>query len=196
MNVFLMDMADFLARVLSPYSFFIWIRIFLSWVNPFPRAGSLTWYFARLVDPFLNLFRSSRFRVGILDLSPVFAIAVLSLAQSLLKLFSIYGTLHLGWVVSLLLQYVWSYGIQIFLIFAIIIMVVMTISAFSGSFALSRMAALADPLMRKVREVFFNRRLVRDTTLAVTTLVILIVLYIVLSYLISYLAMLSMRIPF
>ena len=196
MNVFLMDMADFLARVLSLYSFFIWIRIFLSWVNPFPREASLTWYFARLVDPFLNLFRSSRFRVGILDLSPVFAIAVLSLAQSLLKLFSIYGTLRLGWVVSLLLQYVWSYGIQIFLIFAIIIMVVRTISAFSGSFALSRMAALADPLMRKVREVFFNRRLVRDTTLAVTTLVILIVLYIVLSYLISYLAMLSMRIPF
>ena len=193
MNVFLMDMADFLARVLSLYSFFIWIRIFLSWVNPFPREGSLTWYFARLVDPFLNLFRSSRFRVGILDLSPVFAIAVLSLAQSLLKLFSIYGTLRLGWVVSLLLQ---SYGIQIFLIFAIILMVVRTISAFSGSFALSRMAALADPLMRKVREVFFNRRLVRDTTLAVTTLAILIVLYIVLSYLISYLAMLSMRIPF
>lgn len=196
MNVFLMDMADFLARVLSLYSFFIWIRIFLSWVNPFPREGSLTWYFGRLVDPFLNLFRSSRFRVGILDLSPVFAIAVLSLAQSLLKLFSIYGTLRLGWVVSLLLQYVWSYGIQIFLIFAIIIMVVRTISAFSGSFALSRMATLAEPLMRKVREVFFNRRLVRDTTLAVTTLVILIVLYIVLSYLISYLAMLSMRIPF
>ena len=66
----------------------------------------------------------------------------------------------------------------------------------SVPFALSRMAALADPLMRKVREVFFNRRLVRDTTLAVTTLAILIVLYIVLSYLISYLAMLSMRIPF
>ena len=43
MNVFLMDMADFLARVLSLYSFFIWIRIFLSWVNPFPREGSLTW---------------------------------------------------------------------------------------------------------------------------------------------------------
>ena len=196
MNVFLMDMADFLARVISLYSFFIWIRIFLSWINPFPREGSLTWYLAMIVDPFLNLFRSSRFRVGILDISPIFAIAVLSLAQSLLKLFSIYGTLRLGWVVSLLLQYVWSYGIQIFLIFAIIIMVVRTIAAFTGSFSLSRLAALADPLMKKVREVFFTRRLVKDTTLAVTTLIIMIVLYIALSYLINYLVILSMRIPF
>ena len=196
MNVFLLDIADFLARVISLYSFFIWIRIFLSWINPFPREGSLTWYFAKLVDPFLNLFRSSRFRVGILDISPVFAIAVLSLVQSLLKLFSIYGTLRLGWVVSLLLQYVWSYGIQIFLIFAIIIMVVRTIAAFTGSFSLSRIAALADPLMKKVREVFFSRRLVKDTTLAVTSLVIMVALYISLSYLISYLVMLSMRIPF
>ena len=196
MNVFLLDMADFLARVISLYSFFIWIRIFLSWINPFPREGSLTWYFAKLVDPFLNLFRSSRFRVGILDISPVFAIAVLSLVQSLLKLFSIYDTLRLGWVVSLLLQYVWSYGIQIFLIFAIIIMVVRTIAAFTGSFSLSRIAALADPLMKKVREVFFSRRLVKDTTLAVTSLVIMVALYISLSYLISYLVMLSMRIPF
>lgn len=196
MNVFLMDMADFLARVISLYSFFIWIRIFLSWINPFPREGSLTWYFAKLVDPFLNLFRSSRFRVGILDISPIFAIAALSLAQSLLKLFSVYGTLRLGWVLSLLLQYLWSYGIQIFLVFAIIIMVVRTISTFTGSYSLSRMAALADPLMKKVREVFFSRRLVKDTTLAVTTLIIVIILYMALSYLINYLVVLTMRIPF
>ena len=85
MNTFMLDMANFLARLISLYSFFIWIRIFLSWINPFPREGSLTYYFALIVDPFLNLFRSKHFRVGILDLSPIFAIAVLSLVQSLLK---------------------------------------------------------------------------------------------------------------
>ena len=38
MNVFLMDMADFLARVLSLYSFFIWIRYM---VTPHFFAGLL-----------------------------------------------------------------------------------------------------------------------------------------------------------
>lgn len=196
MSTFLLDMAAFLARLISLYSFFIWIRIFLSWINPYPREGSLTYYFALIVDPFLNLFRSKHFRVGILDLSPIFAIAVLSLVQSLLRLFSIYGTLRFGWIVSLVLQYIWSYGIQVFLMFAIIIMVVRTIASFTGSFALSRMATLADPLMTKVRETFFSRRLVKDTTLALTTLAILIVLYGMLSFIFSYLASYAMRIPF
>lgn len=196
MNTFMLDMANFLARLISLYSFFIWIRIFLSWINPFPREGSLTYYFALIVDPFLNLFRSKHFRVGILDLSPIFAIAVLSLVQSLLKLFSIYGTLRLGWVLSLLLQYTWSYGIQIFLMFAIIVMIVRTIAAFTGSLALSRIATLAEPLMKKVREIFFTRRLVKDTTLSVTTLIVIICVYAMLSYIFSLLITYSMRIPF
>ena len=196
MNTFLLDMAAFFARLISLYSFFIWIRIFLSWVNPYPREGSLTYYFALIVDPFLNLFRSKHFRVGILDISPIFAIAVLSLLQSLLKLFSVYGTLRFGWILSLLLQYLWSYGIQIFLMFAIIIMIVRTIATFTGSFALSRIATLADPLMKKVRETFFSRRLVKDTTLALLTLAILIAIYGMLNFILSYLISYAMRIPF
>ena len=80
--------------------------------------------------------------------------------------------------------------------FAIIIMIVRTIATFTGSFALSRIATLADPLMKKVRETFFSRRLVKDTTLALLTLAILIAIYGMLSFIISYLISYAMRIPF
>ena len=64
-------LALFIARLLSIYSFVIWIRILASWINPFPQPGSFTYYLARIVDPYLNTFRSRRFRAGMLDFSPI-----------------------------------------------------------------------------------------------------------------------------
>ena len=81
----MMQIAGFLARLLSLYSFLIWVRIIMSWFVPYPREGSLTWYFSRIIDPYLNLFRSRRFQVGYFDFSPLLAIGLLSVAQSLLS---------------------------------------------------------------------------------------------------------------
>ena len=55
---FLMKAALFLSRLLALYSFIIWVRIFLSWISPYPQPGSFTYYIAKAVDPYLSLFRS------------------------------------------------------------------------------------------------------------------------------------------
>lgn len=192
----LMQIADFASRLISLYSFFIWVRIFLSWINPYPREGSITWYFARMVDPYLNLFRSRKFHVGILDFSPLFAIAVLSVGQSLLSIFAAYGTLRLSWCLQLLLQALWSYGVQVFLMISIIMLVIRTIGAFTHSPAFSRMSVITDPLVRKVQYLFFPKRIVKETTLCLLTLAILLLCYFGIRYIFAILITLTYRIPF
>ena len=106
--------ALFIARLLEIYSFIIWIRIMLSWINPFPAVGSFTYYLASIVDPYLNMFRSSRFRAGMLDFSPLIGIGLLTVVQSVFQIYGTYGMMTLSLIVMLFLNAFWSYGIQIF----------------------------------------------------------------------------------
>ena len=172
------QIAAFLARLISLYSFLIWLRIILSWFSPYPREGSLTWYFSKIIDPYLNLFRSQKFVIGYIDFSPLFAIAVLSVAQSLLTIFASFGTLRLSLVLMVLLNAFWSYGLQLFLMILI------------------RMSMITESLIRKVQTLFFPRRIVKESTLAAIALVIAVLSYFACRYLITLLMNLALRIPF
>lgn len=192
----LMQFADFFARLLSLYSFLIWIRIILSWFNPYPREGSLTWYFSKLVDPYLNLFRSKRFHIGMLDFSPLFAIGLLSVLQSALNIFARYGTMRFAWLLQLALSAFWSYGVSVFFMIMIIMMIIRTIAAFSHSPNMRRMDMATEPLLRRIQQLLFPDRIVKDTTLCAITLVLLILFYFITRYLIQILITLCARIPF
>ena len=195
MNV-LMELASFLSRLIALYSFFIWIRIFLSWINPYPRQGTITYYFALIVDPYLNLFRSKKFRLGMLDFSPLFAIAVLSIVQSLLQIFAIYGTLRLAWCLQLLLQSIWSYGVSILLLISIIMLIFRTIGAFTHSPSFSAMSRVTDPLVKRIQYLFFPKGIVKETTISLISLILMLLCYVGFRYLFALLISLTMRIPF
>lgn len=192
----MMQIADFLARIISLYSFFIWIRILLSWINPYPRQGSLTWYFAAIVDPYLNLFRSRHFRIGMLDFSPLFAIGLLSVVQSVLNIFSYYGTLRLSWCLQLIIQAFWNYGVSVFLMITIIMLVMRLIGELSHSPAFYNMNMITDGIISKVQELFFPGRLVKRTTLSIIALVIMVLCYFACKYALGLLINLAARIPF
>ncbi len=187
---FLMTAALFLARLIAVYSFLIWIRIFISWVNPYPRPGSITYYLARIVDPYLNLFRTSKARIGMLDFSPILAIAVLSVAQSLLNVFAVYGTLTLGITLAALLNAFWTYGLSVYLWIAIFSTIIRMINSNRGYF-------FSDPMPRLtnlIRGCFSNP--VSEMVIAIIELIVLILLMIVLRYIFSGLVNLAIRIPF
>lgn len=192
----MMQLADFLARIISLYSFFIWIRILLSWINPYPRQGSLTWYFAAIVDPYLNLFRSRHFRIGMLDFSPLFAIGLLSVVQSVLNIFSYYGTLRLSWCLQLIIQAFWQYGVSIFLMITIIMLAMRLIGNLTHSPAFSRTSMVTDGIISKVQELFFPNRLVKQSTLSIIALVIMVLCYFACRYVLMVLLNLAARIPF
>ncbi len=190
------QLAAFLARLISLYSFFIWIRIILSWFSPYPRQGSFTWYFAMIVDPYLNLFRSRKFIVGHFDFSPLLAVGVLSVAQSLLNLFSVFGTMRLSWAVQMMLSAFWTYALQIFLMILIIMLIIRTVGAFTHSPGLSRMGMVTENIIRKVQELFFPHRIVRETTLCLIATAIAVLAYFAMRYVIQLLIILAARIPF
>lgn len=192
--------ALFIARLLSIYSFVIWIRIMASWINPFPRPGSFTYYLACIVDPYLNTFRSSRFRAGMLDFSPIIGIGVLSVVQSVFEIYGTYGMMSLSLIVQLFISAFWSYGVSIFFTFGFILLVMKTIASFMNgsnfSMVMERMGTFTDPITNWVQRTFFKTRFVRKTTLNLITLAIFVVLYFAIRYLFNIAIHLAVRIPF
>ncbi len=191
-----MSIALFLARLLEIYSFIIWIRIILSWVRPYPRVGSFTYYMAKIVDPFLGLFRSSKARIGVLDFSPIIAIGILAVIQTLLSVYGMYGFLTLGIIVANVIYAFWTYGVSIFLFFSILMLIFRTIAAFTHNPMMYGMAGqFSDPISNMVRRSFSNR-IPKDSTVALISLAINIALYFVLRQAFAMLASLALRIPF
>ena len=192
--------ALFIARLLSIYSFVIWIRIMASWINPFPRPGSFTYYLACIVDPYLNTFRSSRFRAGMLDFSPIIGIGVLSVVQSVFEIYGTYGMMSLSLIVQLFISAFWSYGVSIFFTFGFILLVMKTIASFMNgsnfSMVMERMGTFTDPITNWVQRTFFKTRFVRKSTLNLITLAIFVVLYFAIRYLFNIAIHLAVRIPF
>ena len=177
-------------------SFLIWIRIILSWVRPYPRSGSFTYYMAKIVDPYLSLFRSSTARMGMLDFSPVFAVGVIAVVQTLLSVFGNYGFLTLGIILANIIYALWAYGISIFLFFSIIMLIFRTIAAFSRNPMMYNMSGqFSDPISNLVRKSF-GTRIPKESTVALISLLINIALYFVLKRAFIILADLAMRIPF
>ena len=192
----LAQIAGFAARLISLYSFFIWIRIIMSWFNPWPREGSLTWYFAKLVDPYLNLFRSKKFVIGYFDFSPLLAVGLLAVIQSLLNIYSVFQVMTLSLVVQMMLSAFWTYALSLLLIILIILLAIRTIGAFTHSYGLSRMNAVTENIIRKVQNLFFPNRIVKETTLCIITLAIAVLAWFASRWLIGFLIALAARIPF
>ena len=195
---FLMKAALFLSRLIALYSFLIWVRIFISWVVPYPRPGSFTYYLGRIVDPYLNLFRSDKARIGVLDFSPIIAVGVLAIFQSVLQVFGVFGTLTFGYILAVVIQAIWSYGFSIFLWIAIISLIISTIASFSSNPMAYSMAGNMNvlPWLKDMVRRSFGARIVREWVVNAITLAITLLMYFVGKNIFMLLSNLALRIPF
>jgi uncharacterized protein YggT (Ycf19 family) len=79
------DIADYVAAVVFVYSLLIIVNIALSWIQqfrPIPynlTLRAVTGFVTETTDPYLGFFRRFVPRIGPLDISPIFAIILLSL---------------------------------------------------------------------------------------------------------------------
>lgn len=195
---FLMKGALFLSRLLALYSFIIWIRIFMTWINPYPQEGSFTYYIAKIVDPYLSLFRSDKARIGALDFSPVIAVGILSVIESILNVFGIYGTVTFGIILSQIILAFWSYGVSVFLWISIIMLIFRTIASFSSNpafYNMQRAMSFTNPIINFVQRCF-GSRIMKDRTINIISLVVALMLYFVLKRGFTILAYYALRIPF
>lgn len=196
-NQNIMQVAAFISKLISFYSFLIWIRILLSWVNPYTREGSITYYFSIIVDPYLKLFRSRHFHFGMLDFSPIFAIASLSFLQAIANIFANYGYITLGLIISLSLNIIWGYAISFFFLFLFLSLILRTITSFTGSRGVMyQIGQMSSSLISKIRNTFFKNRFIKESTLNLIALSITLVSYFIIRYLFALLILFTRRIPF
>ena len=190
-----MQLADFASRLLQLYSFLIWVRIIVSWFVGYPRQGSFTYYLAVIIDPYLNLFRSKNARIGTLDFSPIFAIGVISVLASLLKVFSLYGYLTFGIILAYVIQGLWNYCAAVYLWIVIFQLILKLIGAFTMNPRFSYAFSEPSPVEKLVRGCY-TRTIPRDATVFIIALVINIALYFIFKRVFTMAAYYALRLPF
>ncbi len=190
-----MTLANIAATLLSLYSLLIWLRIILTWIrvpgsqwdnggNPFLN------FLSKIVDPYLNLFSGIKpLRRSHLDFTPLVAMAVLSIVQSLLRIFGAYGRITLGLVLGLVIRTLWSYIFSLFFWFFIIMLIVRLIFCYRRSQNAIQYIQMLDSMLgglfNWVQKVFFRNKPVNDRNLVIASLVFTVCLYILATLLVN-----------
>lgn len=193
-----MRIALFLARVLNAYSILIWVRIILSWFVRNVRSNSFTYYIGKMVDPYLSVFKTRKATIGMLDLSPVFAIGLLYCVESLLELFGTLGFITLGAVLSVFLNAFWAYGLSIFFMVLTMALIFKTIASFSSNPVFQQLSwgigGAAMPVINFVKSFSKNNNM-SDKMASIISLVLVIVLWFVVRYLFMWLSGVVLQLP-
>jgi YggT family protein len=169
----------------SLYTLVISVRIILTWFRG-NRYGRPMEILCSITDPYLNWFRRiPGLRVGFLDLSPIVAVAVLSMANRIFATLSYYGVITLGILLVMLLEALWS--AFYFLLMFIIIVLVLRLIAYAGNMNIYSpfwriVDTISQPLVYRICRIFFGRRIIRYLNSLVFSLAILSVLTLVLRF--------------
>ena len=151
----------------------------------------MTYYLAAVIDPFLNLFRSSGYRLGMFDFSPIIAVGILSIFQSIFTVFGSYGFITFGLILAFIISAFWSYGVSLLI----------WIGGFSAVFRIIAMLMhspmmMSDPFQRLSNTIRNCFQRPNELAVAIIELLILILLYFVMKNIFGILINLAARIPF
>jgi YggT family protein len=180
----LMTIAGIAATLLSLYSMLIWIRIVLTWIK-IPgqtQENGLARMLGKIVDPYLAWFRGiASLRRSRIDLTPLVALAVLSVVQSMLRMFGIYGRLTVGMVLALALRTIWGYIVSPILWLVLILLVLRLVFCYKRGPNTIRYIKMLDSMIGGVIDwvqgLFYSRKAVNDRQLIATALIFFVVIY-------------------
>lgn len=197
-NEVLMKISLFLARVLNAYSILLWIRIIFSWFSKNNARNSYVYWMGRLVDPYLNVFKGKKSTIGMLDFSPILAVGVIYVFESILQFYGYYGTLTLSRILYIFLTAFWSYGLSVYFWVLFIALVFKVIGAFSSNpqtrMATYTVASSASFVTDFVRSLS-GKKLLSEKSVSIISLILVIVVYFMTRYLTVWLSSLLLRIP-
>ncbi len=198
-STFFMTIAAILASLLSFYSLLIWLRIVISWIRIPPNP--LSHWLARIVDPYLDLFKPiTALKRERFDLTPLAALAALSVIQSMLRLYGSHGTITVGMVLALLLQTLWSYLASPIFWFLLILLAIRLYFCYRPTPQTISYIAMLDSLvgflLNWVQRIFYPGRSINDRRLVTTTLIFVLILYLTSSALVRALVTLASRLGF
>jgi len=156
-----------LTMLVSVYSLLIIIRIILTWFSNAPYGRPMQ-ILAAITDPYLDWWRQRlNLRAGALDLSPIVAMAALSIVQTICSTMADQGRISLGIILAVCLSALWS-AVSFILGFCVIVLVLRFIAYMCSSDMYSVFWRIIDsisqPLQYRINRIIFGRRLVRFTT--------------------------------
>jgi len=192
-NVF-MTIASILASLLSFYSLLIWLRIVLTWIKV-PgqmQENPLAHYLGKIVDSYLSWFKGiTSLRRSRFDLTPLVALAALSVVQSMLRLYGSYGKLTVGMVFALVIQTLWSYLVSPIFWFVIILLGIRLVFCYRRSPQsigyITMLDSMIGGVLNWVQNLFYPKKAINDRQLVITSLIFFIALYVVTSLVLRFL---------
>jgi YggT family protein len=170
-----------LTGLLGLYSLLIIIRIILTWFSggQFGRPAEIL---AAVTDPYLDWWRNRlNIRAGYLDLSPIAAMAALSVAQTICSAISQHGRISMGLLLAVCLSALWS-AVSFILGFCLIALILRLIAYIINADMFGTFWRIIDsisqPLMYRINRIIFNKRIVSFSTGIITAITILAALWI------------------
>jgi len=180
------------------YSLLIIIRIMLTWFSNAPY-GRPVLILASITDPYLDWWRRKlNLRVGALDLSPLIAMAALSVVQTICSTMARQGRISLGIILAVCLSALWSAAAFI-LGFCVIVLVLRFIGYMCNSNMYSTFWRIIDsisqPLQYRINRIIFGRRIVRFTTGIIASILALSAVWVIGGIIVHLLTGFLLRLP-
>ena len=150
------------ASLLGLYSLLVVVRILLT-SFPGTRHSMLVQTLSRITDPYLNWWRRKlNLRIGFLDLSPLVAMAALSVANIICSSIARFGRIGLGRILAICLSSIWSIA-SFILGFFIIVLILRFIAYITNMNIYSPFWQVIDtisrPLLFRVNRIFFGNKI-------------------------------------
>ncbi|MDR3342451.1 MAG: YggT family protein [Treponema sp.] len=175
---------NILSALTGIYMLLIFIRIMLTWFSG-ANYGRPMEILTGITDPYLDWFRRfPALRAGFLDLSPIVAMAVLSLVNQIFSTLAQYGAISLGIILAMVLSALWS-AISFILGFFLIILGLRLIAYLTNQDVYNSVFwkivdTISQPVLYRIKRILFRRRLVNYLTGIITSMVAVLVLMMVL----------------
>jgi YggT family protein len=194
----MVQLIRFVNFFLDIYTMILFVRIILTWFS-WLRESRIREVLSLITDPYLNWFRRFTFlRIGYVDLSPIAALAVLSLARRLLTMLALQGRISIGIILALALQAAW--GIVSFIIgFLIIVLILHLIGSFVRQGGPSPfwniIESISKPVIYRINRIVFKNAIINFKAAVFLAIASLGAVYLVLMVLVSIISGMLIRLP-
>jgi YggT family protein len=173
---------NILASATSMYLFLIFIRIMLTWFSGV-RYSTPVAVLSAMTDPYLNWFRQfPGLRLGgFLDISPIIAMSVLSIANSVFITMASYGYITAGFVIALIVKSLWS-AISFLLGFITVVLGLRLFAHLTRQNMFSPFWRIVDAISQsalyRINALFYGGRSAQYTIIIITTLAVFLTVWI------------------
>jgi len=187
-----------LTALLGIYSLLIIIRIIFTWFSGDQFSGPME-VLSRITDPYLDWWRQRlNLRAGYLDLSPIVAMAVLSVAQTICSAIAQTGRFSIGLLLAVCLSALWS-AVSFLLGFCLVVLVLRLIAYVINANLFGTfwrvIDSISNPLQYRISRIIFGKRIIRFSTSIIISIFIFTALLVGGNILIRFVSDLLFRFP-